>query len=111
MHVAIGKEVQNSRTKLAFQAPQLRSQNPLLIRFGQLPVDRGRGPSWAVVGRWRCSTGAPASTAARQRFGAGRRRPWGWLASPPAADLGEQPGSTCLSKSLSYAVAHAGKLK
>jgi hypothetical protein len=46
--VAVGKEVQNSRTKPAFQAPQLSSQNALLIRFGQLSAgDRGRGPQWA----------------------------------------------------------------
>jgi len=49
MRLAVGKEVQNSRTKSAFQAPHSNCHNALLTRFGQLTVDRGRGPQWAAA--------------------------------------------------------------
>ena len=123
--VAVGKEVQNSRTKPAFQAPQSSSQNALLIRFGQLSAgDRGRGPQWADGAvRSGSNSRAPAvQGAARQRLGRGGRGAMasrrvsllGTLASLPAANLKvRSQGSVFLSKdgvsSMGCAVAFTGK--
>jgi len=97
MRVAVGKEVQNSRTKSAFQAPQWSSCNALLSRFGQLSVDRGRGPQWAAGSPFRCGSNC-RDPAACSDSGLGQvdgvtASLLGKLTPPPAANWAVEPGS------------------